>query len=120
SRHSRVALLRHPLSASLRGLSTPAFRSLSLPDALPIYAHRGIDDVVADLGVLGGTTRAAAEDQAGAGGPGHRVVDHHRRAGVLQDRKSTRLNSSHVKISYAVSCLKKKTNNIATLTTDRA
>src|SRR5690606_39923238 len=27
-----------------------------------------------------------------------------------QDRKSTRLNSSHVKISYAVFCLKKKTN----------
>src|SRR5690625_5909606 len=26
----------------------------------------------------------------------------------LQDRKSTRLNSSHVAISYAVSCLKKK------------
>src|SRR5690606_33283692 len=28
--------------------------------------------------------------------------------GDYQDRKSTRLNSSHVKISYAVSCLKKK------------
>src|SRR5690606_40953727 len=27
------------------------------------------------------------------------------------DRKSTRLNSSHVKISYAVFCLKKKTSN---------
>src|SRR5690606_40999438 len=27
----------------------------------------------------------------------------------LRDRKSTRLNSSHVKISYAVFCLKKKT-----------
>src|SRR5690349_23685645 len=27
----------------------------------------------------------------------------------LQDRKSTRLNSSHVEISYAVFCLKKKT-----------
>src|SRR5690606_41689706 len=27
---------------------------------------------------------------------------------TLQDRKSTRLNSSHVKISYAVFCLKKK------------
>src|SRR5690606_39703212 len=27
---------------------------------------------------------------------------------VLKDRKSTRLNSSHVKISYAVFCLKKK------------
>src|SRR5690606_41154009 len=30
-------------------------------------------------------------------------------APVLLDRKSTRLNSSHVKISYAVFCLKKKT-----------
>src|SRR5690606_41795045 len=29
-------------------------------------------------------------------------------AGVHQDRKSTRLNSSHLEISYAVSCLKKK------------
>src|SRR3989442_11991167 len=28
--------------------------------------------------------------------------------GVVQDRKSTRLNSSHVRISYAVFCLKKK------------
>src|SRR5690606_41444919 len=28
--------------------------------------------------------------------------------GELPDRKSTRLNSSHVKISYAVFCLKKK------------
>src|SRR5690606_39627879 len=28
----------------------------------------------------------------------------------LQDRKSTRLNSSHVKNSYAVFCLKKKTH----------
>src|SRR5690606_41325790 len=28
-----------------------------------------------------------------------------------KDRKSTRLNSSHVKISYAVFCLKKKTSS---------
>src|SRR5436309_12582228 len=33
----------------------------------------------------------------------------HRGCGGLLDRKSTRLNSSHVKISYAVFCLKKKT-----------
>src|SRR3712207_6941363 len=35
----------------------------------------------------------------------------------LQDRKSTRLNSSHANISYAVFCLKKKTHtyNIASL-----
>src|SRR5207302_3871414 len=31
------------------------------------------------------------------------------KAAGLSDRKSTRLNSSHVKISYAVFCLKKKT-----------
>src|SRR5690606_40166577 len=29
---------------------------------------------------------------------------------LLEDRKSTRLNSSHVKISYAVFCLKKKSS----------
>src|SRR6266540_5664436 len=29
-------------------------------------------------------------------------------AGELEDRKSTRLNSSHITISYAVFCLKKK------------
>src|SRR5690606_28314349 len=31
---------------------------------------------------------------------------------IAEDRKSTRLNSSHVKISYAVFCLKKKKDNI--------
>src|SRR5204863_9298350 len=31
-------------------------------------------------------------------------------AAAAQDRKSTRLNSSHVEISYAVICLKKKQN----------
>src|SRR5690606_39804765 len=30
---------------------------------------------------------------------------------AVKDRKSTRLNSSHVKISYAVFCLKKKKEN---------
>src|SRR5688572_32288146 len=32
----------------------------------------------------------------------------HGRGNVFQDRKSTRLNSSHSQISYAVFCLKKK------------
>src|SRR2546430_10409388 len=32
---------------------------------------------------------------------------------VFSDRKSTRLNSSHSQISYAVFCLKKKTTTIA-------
>src|SRR5438067_2871267 len=36
------------------------------------------------------------------------LVGPSRRAQIIQDRKSTRLNSSHVSISYAVFCLKKK------------
>src|SRR5690606_41534007 len=36
--------------------------------------------------------------------------DRARRKLKREDRKSTRLNSSHVKISYAVFCLKKKKN----------
>src|SRR5205085_8535783 len=43
--------------------------------------------------------------------PGARHSDRrrrHRRGGHRRDRKSTRLNSSHSQISYAVFCLKKK------------
>src|SRR2546426_9036771 len=39
-----------------------------------------------------------------------RVLIH--RSGGAQDRKSTRLNSSHLVISYAVFCLKKKKKKI--------
>src|SRR3989442_4439510 len=41
---------------------------------------------------------------------------HRRRGGdhgMTPDRKSTRLNSSHVRISYAVFCLKKKKKNLS-------
>src|SRR5204862_7727437 len=37
-----------------------------------------------------------------------RYLDHPWHASSIEDRKSTRLNSSHVEISYAVFCLKKK------------
>src|SRR3712207_8970682 len=41
-----------------------------------------------------------------------------KRAGASRrDRKSTRLNSSHANISYAVFCLKKKNNSNACVTT---
>src|SRR2546426_2028440 len=36
-----------------------------------------------------------------------------RRQQIIPDRKSTRLNSSHLVISYAVFCLKKKTQSAA-------
>src|SRR5438067_6122619 len=42
---------------------------------------------------------------------GEARVGEQRPLAVGQDRKSTRLNSSHVSISYAVFCLKKKKNN---------
>ena len=38
----------------------------------------------------------------------HRVADVRPQVGGIIDRKSTRLNSSHTTISYAVFCLKKK------------
>src|SRR3712207_7417348 len=40
-----------------------------------------------------------------------KVVDLRRDASISPDRKSTRLNSSHANISYAVFCLKKKKQN---------
>src|SRR5690554_4019488 len=39
---------------------------------------------------------------------GGRIPNYHKYQDKLTDRKSTRLNSSHVRISYAVFCLKKK------------
>src|SRR5438132_3000124 len=43
----------------------------------------------------------------GIGGLGHLAIQYTKAAG-FEDRKSTRLNSSHTVISYAVFCLKKK------------
>src|SRR2546427_4361095 len=53
-----------------------------------------------------GARHAAAERGTDGGG---------RRARPHPDRKSTRLNSSHSQISYAVFCLKKKNNKPDTL-----
>src|SRR6266487_5776667 len=52
----------------------------------------------------------ASRDAATAGSPPR--PDRRRRCRRRRDRKSTRLNSSHPSISYAVFCLKKKTNII--------
>src|SRR3712207_7568806 len=59
------------------------------------------------------------------GEPGHaldvevvgRLVEHEQ-VERPQDRKSTRLNSSHANISYAVFCLKKKKRSVAVLASD--
>src|SRR5207253_3315146 len=48
------------------------------------------------------------QDALVSGEVGNREADHLRALSGDRDRKSTRLNSSHVAISYAVFCLKKK------------
>src|SRR5690606_16421947 len=58
-------------------------------------------------GGRGGTSFGLPPDRERA--PGERLTAR-TRSGLRQDRKSTRLNSSHVKTSYAVFCLKKKEN----------
>src|SRR2546430_11183452 len=77
--------------------ATTEIYTLSLHDALPIYC--------------GATWRAVRMDHATrAAAPRRRArATHHQ----VQDRKSTRLNSSHSQISYAVFCLKKKHNSPA-------
>src|SRR3712207_8100060 len=61
-------------------------------------------------GALAGVRRVL---ERGAALPGRG----HPREGGDQDRKSTRLNSSHANISYAVFCLKKISKTYATLNT---
>src|SRR5690242_21497334 len=52
--------------------------------------------------------RSDLDDQVPAGDRSHQVDGVHRGLGASEDRKRTRLNSSHMSISYAVFCLKKK------------
>src|SRR5438552_11621658 len=79
---------------------TTVVYTLSLHDALPIYPQR----------VLGDLVREAAEALGAATGAVYRWDEEHALLRPLgEDRKSTRLNSSHQIISYAVFCLKKKT-----------
>src|SRR5438132_4281720 len=79
--------------------------TLSLHDALPIYLQRAR---AAEVGDLAG--RPTEQDQEGAA-HGEAQLQRHRPARA--DRKSTRLNSSHTVISYAVFCLKKKKTTTA-------
>src|SRR3712207_7022128 len=81
--------------------ATTEIYTLSLHDALPIFDTR-IDDAVDPGHHLPHFVRLAAQDVEVL-----TVEAHHE--GL--DRKSTRLNSSHANISYAVFCLKKKKNN---------
>src|SRR5690606_40943511 len=94
-------------------------RPLSLPDALPIFplganrgaARAGFGPGRRNVGRNLERSRLPAERFARGGhflGAERRAVGRRRALPVrraIADRKSTRLNSSHVKISYAVFCL---------------
>src|SRR5690625_5554068 len=90
--------------------------TLSLHDALPIFAgaaelmvrcleNEGVDVV---FGMPGEENIHLT--QALEGSRIRYVLIRHEQAASRTDRKSTRLNSSHVARSYAVFCLKKKTS----------
>src|SRR3712207_7031490 len=87
--------------------ATTEIYTLSLHDALPISpgGHTAGAVVVGprDADVLPQPVAGGVEVDRGRATPGAGVVG--------QDRKSTRLNSSHANISYAVFCLKKKNTN---------
>src|SRR2546430_12207817 len=83
--------------------ATTEIYTLSLHDALPI-SH--------ELPVLGTGDTELPPPVAPVGVEGNARVMRERSAGG--DRKSTRLNSSHSQISYAVFCLKKKKRNMTT------
>src|SRR3712207_7577105 len=80
--------------------ATTEIYTLSLHDALPI--SRAVDAGVDLDTLIRGELLAhpAGKDQVRISGPDVELP--------AKDRKSTRLNSSHANISYAVFCLKKK------------
>src|SRR5207249_10304306 len=100
----RLAFLPHPPPPP------PPTYALSLHDALPIWLRRRRSGPgLGGLGASRGRRRVRLHRHA------HRVLNAHGVDGGYRspllaplDRKSTRLNSSHVSISYAVFCLKKK------------
>src|SRR5438309_9797174 len=79
--------------------ATTEIYTLSLHDALPIWARCWIAIRKTDRAKLGRRDRHGRVAQKAAA-----ILFGFSR----QDRKSTRLNSSHSSISYAVFCLKKK------------
>src|SRR3712207_7443124 len=80
--------------------ATTEIYTLSLHDALPISYSSGASTAPSPSGVSRPAGRSAA----------HGSWENRRWLCVISrpDRKSTRLNSSHANISYAVFCLKKK------------
>src|SRR2546426_6893966 len=102
-------MIRRPPRSTLFPYTT-LFRSLKGNARRPDY--RGIPSVVFTVPPLAGVGLTEAEARAQELDVRIKVED--------TDRKSTRLNSSHLVISYAVFCLKKKKKRDALIRTLRA
>src|SRR3712207_7499746 len=102
-------MIRRPPRSTLFPYTT-LFRSLLRMDRPA--AHHGVGDLRMELepeGRLFGPDRLGGEIVARGQGLGARGAVEALPVPVVDvDRKSTRLNSSHANISYAVFCLKKK------------
>src|SRR5205807_10468793 len=92
---------------------------LSLHDALPIFVVLGIADHGHRAPAFSRSSDHAAALRTPSWGSSRSLARasttwgwaRNGSSNVARDRKSTRLNSSHLVISYAVFCLKKKTND---------
>src|SRR5690606_36567095 len=97
--HGRIAASTFNIDQSftVSGKRVEVHEHISIPsDATPGMYHfivKAIDELGNSTSFADGSTRELEIEIL---------------ASSLEDRKSTRLNSSHVKISYAVFCLKKK------------
>src|SRR5687768_18276026 len=91
--------------------ATTEIYTLSLHDALPILlfivmgADQSLEPTDGVERIIGEKHDHEPHEQAGRHDQGGAVKN---KRGEVRDRKSTRLNSSHGYISYAVFCLKKK------------
>src|SRR2546427_3458546 len=65
------------------------------------------------------SSRGGDQPDRGQLGPAYRRLAHRTSRRRDRDRKSTRLNSSHSQISYAVFCLKKKKKKINTISAEQ-
>src|SRR5256885_12899325 len=83
----------------------PEFSPLSLPDPLPFSVSRSLPAALIARAIPKSATRARPSASRMFSGLMSRCTTPDR---GRRDRKSTRLNSSHLVISYAVFCLKKK------------
>src|SRR5699024_11466623 len=101
-------LERSPVVMLSNDTGAPAISVLSLPDALPIY-RQALAGRPAHWGFGSGRThrRAAGRRLPAPAGPARSARAQPAAAHNWADRKSTRLNSRHVSISYAALCLKR-------------